>query len=112
MFSSVFKNFLFPSLTVCLYSSLAKSNFCISIMCEDGSLDPERVKGRILVCLTGEEYGVEQSGVALRAGAVGLILANNKKTGDKIIAKPHLLPASNLNFADGEHVFTYINSTR
>lgn len=49
---------------------------------------------------------------AALAGAVGMVLANNELTGNEVIADPHVLPASHINFTDGVAVFTYLNSTK
>ena len=49
---------------------------------------------------------------AALAGAVGMILANDEQNGNDILAEPHLLPASHINFTDGKYVIAYINTTR
>ncbi|KAE8724650.1 Subtilisin-like protease SBT5.4 [Hibiscus syriacus] len=84
----------------------------VAILCQAGSLDPKKVKGKILVCLRGENARTDKGMQALHAGAVGLILANDDKSGNEIIADPHLLPATHLNFTDGLTVLAYINSTK
>lgn len=71
-----------------------------------------KVKGKILVCLRGENARVDKGQQALQAGAVGMILANNELSGNEIIADPHVLPASHINYTDGIAVFTYVNSTK
>ncbi|GMJ16008.1 hypothetical protein like AT5G59810 [Hibiscus trionum] len=83
-----------------------------AILCQAGTLDPQKVKGKILVCLRGENARTDKGRQALHAGAVGMILANDEKTGNEIIADPHLLPATHLNFTDGLTVFAYVNSTK
>ncbi|RVX08338.1 Subtilisin-like protease SBT5.3 [Vitis vinifera] len=37
---------------------------------------------------------------------------HNELTGNEVIADPHVLPASHINFTDGVAVFTYLNSTK
>lgn len=64
------------------------------------------------MCLRGENARVDKGQQALEAGAVGMILANSELTGNEIIADPHVLPASHINYNDGINVFTYINSTK
>ncbi|OVA19721.1 Peptidase S8/S53 domain [Macleaya cordata] len=81
-------------------------------LCFAGSLDPEKVKGKILACLRGISGRVEKGVVALQAGAVGMILANDASTGNEIIADSHLLPAAHINYTDGLILFAYINSTK
>ncbi|KAG5235948.1 conserved oligomeric Golgi complex [Salix suchowensis] len=47
-------------------------------LCKPGTLDSRKVKGKILVCLRGVIPRVEKGHVALLAGAVGMILANDE----------------------------------
>ena len=81
-------------------------------MCKPGTLDPTKVKGKILVCLRGENARVDKGQQALQAGAVGMVLANNELTGNEVIADPHVLPASQINYTDGVSLYTYVNSTK
>lgn len=83
-----------------------------SILCKAGTLNPKKVKGKILVCLRGENPRVDKGEQAALAGAVGFILANDMQSGNELIADPHVLPASHVNFSDGAAVFNYINSTK
>ncbi|KAA8537257.1 hypothetical protein F0562_027056 [Nyssa sinensis] len=82
-----------------------------AILCKGGTLDPEKVKGKILACLRGENARVDKGQQAALAGAVGMILCNDESSGNEIIADPHVLPASHINYTDGVAVFAYINST-
>lgn len=83
-----------------------------SQLCEEGSLDPKKVKGKIIVCLRGDNARVDKGYVAAQAGAVGMILANGEQNGDEIIADAHMLPASHVSYTDGSSVYQYINSTK
>ncbi|TQD75926.1 hypothetical protein C1H46_038557 [Malus baccata] len=83
-----------------------------ALLCKAGTLDPKKVKGKILACLRGDNARVDKGEQALLAGAVGMILANNALNGNEIISDPHVLPASHINFTDGILVFAYINSTK
>lgn len=83
-----------------------------ALLCKAGTLDHSKVKGKILVCLRGENARVDKGQQAALAGAVGMVLANNELTGNEVIADPHVLPASHINFTDGVAVFTYLNSTK
>jgi len=82
------------------------------VLCQNGTLDPNKVKGKIVVCLRGINARVDKGEQVLLAGAVGMVLANDKAHGNEIIADPHVLPASHINFDDGISVFNYINSTK
>ncbi|KAF7142884.1 hypothetical protein RHSIM_Rhsim05G0181500 [Rhododendron simsii] len=83
-----------------------------AMLCKEGTLDPKKVKGKILVCLRGDIARVEKGMVAALAGAVGMILCNDEPDGNEIIADPHYLPASHINYSDGLVVYAYINSTK
>ncbi|KDP32632.1 hypothetical protein JCGZ_13182 [Jatropha curcas] len=83
-----------------------------AMLCLPEALDPKKVKGKILVCLRGEIGRVNKGQQALLAGAVGMVLINDEKSGNEILADPHVLPAAHVNFSDGEAVLAYINSTK
>jgi hypothetical protein len=83
-----------------------------SLLCQAKTLDPKKVKGKILVCLRGENARVEKSYYAHQAGAAGMILANDKDNGNDISPDPHFLPTSHISYADGQQVLAYINSTK
>ncbi|XP_076925975.1 subtilisin-like protease SBT5.4, partial [Bidens hawaiensis] len=80
-------------------------------LCAPGALDPEKVQGKILVCLRGVNGRVEKGREAARAGAAGMILCNDKANGDSINADPHVLPATHVKYADGLRIYAYLNST-
>ena len=65
-----------------------------------------------MVCLRGVIPRVEKGHVALLAGAVGMILANDEDSGNDILADAHVLPAAHIISTDGEAVFSYLNSTK
>ncbi|XWS51682.1 hypothetical protein CRYUN_Cryun11dG0004200 [Craigia yunnanensis] len=90
----------------------ANASAADAILCQPGTLDPKKVEGRILVCLRGINGRTDKGKQALLAGAVGMILANDENTGNEVIADPHVLPATHINFTDGATVFAYINSTK
>jgi hypothetical protein len=49
---------------------------------------------------------------ASRVGAVGMILTNDEESGGEVIADPHVLPATHVNFTEGSYIFNYINNTK
>ncbi|KAI3931435.1 hypothetical protein MKX01_040352 [Papaver californicum] len=96
-----------------IYDTAAKAaNSTDPDLCLTGSLDPEKVKGKILAYLRGingrswtlcsRTYSIV-SGPAL---ADGMILANDILYGNEIVADPHLLPAAHINWP--HHVLLYI----
>lgn len=81
-------------------------------LCFMGSLDPEKVKGKIVVCLRGVNPRVEKGEAVRQAGGVGMVLANNATSGNEIIADAHVLPATHITFHDGLLLFSYLKSTK
>ncbi|KAK4438975.1 Subtilisin-like protease SBT5.3 [Sesamum alatum] len=94
------------------YAKAANASADEAALCKAGTLDPVKVKGKILVCLRGDNARVDKGEQAALAGAVGMILANNQISGNEILADPHVLPASQINYTDGLALFSYIKSTR
>lgn len=70
-----------------------------------------KVKGKIVICQTGEIEGVDKSYEAARAGAVGVIVANDIEKGDEIYPQLHFLPASDITNTDAQLLQTYLKST-
>ncbi|KAI3815102.1 hypothetical protein L1987_14758 [Smallanthus sonchifolius] len=81
-------------------------------LCKAGSLDPKKAKGKLLVCLQGDNARVDKGQEAALAGAVGMVLANNNVSGNEIIADPHVFPATHITYTDGLAVYHYLNSTK
>ncbi|KAF3445816.1 hypothetical protein FNV43_RR10993 [Rhamnella rubrinervis] len=104
-------NKLYPLISAAK-AKAANASVTEAVLCKVGTLDPKKVKGKILVCLRGDNARVDKGEQALLAGAVGMVLANNDLSGNEIIADPHVLPASHINFTDGYTVYKYINSTK
>ncbi|OWM83629.1 hypothetical protein CDL15_Pgr004058 [Punica granatum] len=83
-----------------------------AMLCKPGNLDPEKATGNIVVCLRGQNARVEKGRAAALAGAAGMILCNNKELGNDLIADPHVLPATHINYEDGTALFAYVNTTK
>ncbi|KAI5417289.1 hypothetical protein KIW84_042048 [Lathyrus oleraceus] len=81
-------------------------------ICIEDALDPKKVKGKILVCLRGETARIDKGVQASRVGAVGMILVNDEDSANGVIADLHVLPATNVGFADGSAIYNYINHTK
>lgn len=81
-------------------------------LCLLKSLNPEKAKGRILVCLRGKNGRVEKGEAVREAGGVGMVLANAESDGNEIIADAHVLPATHISYSDGLTLYSYLNSTK
>lgn len=93
-------------------AGLASANSSASQMCFRGSLDPEKVKGKIVACMRGVSPRVEKGTVVKEAGGLGLILLNQPTDAYEVVSDPHVLPATHVNAADAKSIITYINETR
>ena len=86
-------------------------NLC-SKQCYDESLDPEKVKGKIVVCLEQIPLGIFEGLQAASAGTAGMILVNNGQIVYDFMAYPHVLPTSHVNYTDGEYVYSYLKHAK
>ncbi|KAK9275068.1 hypothetical protein L1049_022326 [Liquidambar formosana] len=103
-------NKFFPLISA-VDAKAANASFQDAFACENGTLDPQKVKGKILVCLEGYTTTTDKGEQAVLAGAVGMIISNAEFSVNIVSAEPHFLPASHINCTDGVAVLTYINST-
>ncbi|XP_062234124.1 subtilisin-like protease SBT5.3 [Phragmites australis] len=81
-------------------------------LCMMGSLDPEKVRGKIVVCVRGSIQRLEKSEAVRRAGGAAMILVNDVVSGNDLHADPYVLPAVHISYADGLALLTYLNHTK
>lgn len=55
---------------------------------------------------------IEMGEQAALAGAVGMILANDIESGNRVNADLHVLPVSHITYNDGKLVLDYLNSSK
>ncbi|EOY27864.1 Subtilase family protein, putative isoform 1 [Theobroma cacao] len=79
--------------------------------CLPGSLNPDMVKGKIVVCMRGAGRRLDKGLEVKRAGGVGLILGNAEANGNRLSCDPHFLPASAVSYNDATKILEYIRST-
>ncbi|KAK7295281.1 hypothetical protein RJT34_18187 [Clitoria ternatea] len=61
-------------------------------LCRPGTLDPAKVKGKIVECTReGKIKSVAESQEAQSAGAIGMVLDNQPQNGNTLLAEPHVL---------------------
>ncbi|XP_024524941.1 subtilisin-like protease SBT5.3 isoform X2 [Selaginella moellendorffii] len=89
----------------------SSSNASDSLLCNAGSLDPEKAKGKIVVCLRGSGSQLFKGQVVQLAGGVGMILANSPSDGSQTQATFHVLPATNVNSEAAAAIFAYLNAS-
>lgn len=95
----------------CKWTLKICAKFC-SDLCKPGTLDPKKVKGKILICLRGDNPRVDKGQNAALAGAVGMVLANDESNENDVTADPHVLPASHITYKDGQTLYAYMKSTK
>ncbi|GLJ14457.1 hypothetical protein SUGI_0233760 [Cryptomeria japonica] len=83
-----------------------------SSRCLAGGLDPNIVKGKIVLCDQGDSTTPEKGKVVATAGGSGMIVVNGMRYGDlHRITNTNGLPAINVGFRAGEKIKAYINNT-
>ncbi|OMP07747.1 hypothetical protein COLO4_07086 [Corchorus olitorius] len=82
-----------------------------SSLCLEGSLDPEFVKGKIVLCDRGINSRAAKGEVVKKAGGIGIILANGVFDGEGLVADCHVLPATAVAAANGDEIRRYIDSS-
>jgi subtilisin family serine protease len=76
-------------------------------LCIEGTLDPAKVRGAIVLCKRGENTRVEKGHAVALAGGAGMILYNATATQDTVTDN-HFVPAVHVSLADGQTVKAYI----
>jgi hypothetical protein len=80
-------------------------------LCFPGSLDSDKVRGKIVVCTRGVNARVEKGLVVKQAGGVGMVLCNDAGNGEDVIADPHLIAAAHVSYSQCINLFNYLGST-
>ncbi|KAJ6885835.1 hypothetical protein NC651_026483 [Populus alba x Populus x berolinensis] len=89
----------------------ANASAQLAQICYPESLDPTKVRGKIVYCLGGVIPDVENSLVVAQAGGVGMILAD--QSADSLsIRQGFFVPTSVVSAIDGLSVLSYIYSTK
>ncbi|XP_059318665.1 subtilisin-like protease SBT1.8 [Lycium ferocissimum] len=81
-----------------------------SNLCLRGSLDPNTVNGKVVLCDRGANDRVEKGLVVKEADGVGMILANTPETGEELLADSHLLPAVAVGRKVGDVIREYVRT--
>ncbi|KAG5547037.1 hypothetical protein RHGRI_012911 [Rhododendron griersonianum] len=79
-----------------------------SNLCLPGSLEPDVVRGKLVLCDRGINARVEKGLVVRDAGGVGMILANTAASGEELVADSHLLPAVAVGRKVGDLIREYV----
>ncbi|CAK9179985.1 unnamed protein product [Ilex paraguariensis] len=87
-----------------------RSGLLSASLCMENSLDPNLVKGKIVICDRGSNPRVAKGLVVKKAGGVGMILANGISNGEGLVGDAHLLPACAVGADEGDAIKSYITS--
>ncbi|KOM36946.1 hypothetical protein LR48_Vigan03g032700 [Vigna angularis] len=101
------------SLILSTDAKLPNATFRDAQLCKSGTLDPEKVKGKIVRCIRGGKIkSVAEGNEALSSGAQGMILRNQKGNGKTTFGEPHVLSTvgTNEDHAGGQPDF-YLTAT-
>ncbi|KAL0296057.1 UNVERIFIED_CONTAM: Subtilisin-like protease SBT1.2 [Sesamum radiatum] len=82
--------------------------------CDPKSLNRTGVKGKIVLCYVTNDIRstkIEQGRVVKDAGGAAMILMNIGPDGFTTPADAHVVPATNINYEDGQKILAYMNST-
>ncbi|KAJ7975612.1 Subtilisin-like protease [Quillaja saponaria] len=91
-----------------VYMGTNSSSLDPSSLCLEGTLDPRRVAGKIVICDRGISPRVQKGQVVKNAGGVGMILSNTAVNGEELVADCHLLPAVAIGEREGRSLKHYL----
>ncbi|PKI71286.1 hypothetical protein CRG98_008286 [Punica granatum] len=84
------------------------SNATNGNLCMVGTLDSNKVAGKIVLCDRGMNSRVQKGLVVKQAGGAGMVLANTDENGEELVADAHLLPASAVGAKNGDEIRKYV----
>ncbi|KAL0319482.1 UNVERIFIED_CONTAM: Subtilisin-like protease SBT1.5 [Sesamum angustifolium] len=93
-----------------IYAGSEGSDGYSSSLCLEGSLDPNAVRGKIVLCDRGINSRAAKGEVVKKAGGIGMILANGVFDGEGLVADCHVLPATAVGASSGDEIRRYIQS--
>ncbi|CAN0863810.1 Subtilisin-like protease SBT1.7 [Linum grandiflorum] len=88
------------------------SNATNGNLCMIGTLIPEKVKGKIVLCDRGMNARAQKGSVVKEAGGLGMVLANTAANGEELVADAHLLPTAAIGQKNGDEIKRYLLSDR
>jgi len=95
--------FYFPALLQTLILCLTRVCWCRRV-CKPGTLDPAKVRGKILVCIRSDTLqSVKEGEQGKLAGAVAVFVQNDKQSGNLLLAENHVLPGASISGTDTDY---------
>ncbi|CAN0863794.1 Subtilisin-like protease SBT1.7 [Linum grandiflorum] len=102
---SLYKGSLLNSKPLPFVYAANASNATNGNLCMIGTLIPEKVKGKIVLC-------DRKGSVVKEAGGLGMVLANTAANGEELVADAHLLPTAAIGQKNGDEIKRYLLSDR
>jgi subtilisin family serine protease len=99
-----------PSAPIPIVYAANASNSTAGNLCMPGTLVPEKVAGKIVVCDRGVSARVQKGLVVRDAGGAGMVLSNTAANGQELVADAHLLPAAGVGETEGTAIKSYVAS--
>jgi subtilisin family serine protease len=87
---------------------LASATATNAALCIDGTLDPAKASGKVVVCDRGVNARIDKGFEVKRAGGVGIVLANTSP--NSINGDYHPIPAVHVSNTDGTAIKAYITA--
>ncbi|GER50257.1 subtilase family protein [Striga asiatica] len=87
-----------------------KTGVLSASLCMENSLDPDSVRGKIVICDRGNSPRVAKGLVVKESGGVGMILTNGPSNGEGLVGDAHLIPACAVGSDDGDKIKSYLAS--
>ncbi|XP_059302994.1 subtilisin-like protease SBT1.5 [Lycium ferocissimum] len=93
-----------------IYAGNEGSDGYSSSLCLEGSLNPNYVQGKIVLCDRGVNSRAAKGEVVKKAGGIGMIIANGVLDGEGLVADCHVLPATAVGASAGDKIRKYISA--
>lgn len=104
---SLFKGSSAGKLLPFVYAGNA-SNATNGNLCMTGTLIPEKIAGKIVMCDRGMNPRVQKGDVVKSAGGVGMVLSNTPANGEELVADAHMIPATAVGQKSGDAIKNYL----
>ncbi|KAL2317012.1 hypothetical protein Fmac_030888 [Flemingia macrophylla] len=73
-------------------------------LCKPGTIDPKKVKGKILVCLRGDKLtAAKEVAEGKHAGAVAVLVENDQDSGNLILPEDDIIPSASILATKTKH---------
>ncbi|XP_051140562.1 subtilisin-like protease SBT1.7 [Andrographis paniculata] len=107
---SLFKGDSLPGKPLPIVYAGNVSNVTNGNLCMTGTLNPDKIKGKIVLCDRGINPRVQKGSVVKSAGGIGMVLTNTAANGEELVADAHLLPATAVGESTGDAIKQYVFS--